>query len=98
VVVENHPRTVPVVTGASVCPNRMPNRFLSTVAATGSPTAKTGQASVRVFDNNTTNMAVQISGFRSAHKRGPTLGNYEEVSAHHLPQRVRDYVGAYPND
>jgi hypothetical protein len=51
-----------------------------------------------VFDNNTTNMAVQISGFRSAHTRGPTLDHYQEVSAHHLPQRMRDYVGAYPND
>ena len=41
-------------------------------------------------------MAAQTRGFRSSRKRGETLGNYQEVRARHLEERVRDYVGAYP--
>lgn len=47
----------------------------------------------RVYDQDTANMAAQTRGFRSSHKRGQTLGNYQEVRARHLQQRVRDYIG-----
>jgi hypothetical protein len=50
----------------------------------------------RVYDEDTSNMAAQTRGFRASHKRGQTLGNYQEVRARHLQQRVRDYVGPYP--
>ena len=50
----------------------------------------------KVFDQDTANMAAQTRGFRSSRKRGETLGNYQEVRARHLEERVRDYVGAYP--
>jgi len=52
----------------------------------------------RVYDQDTSNMAAQTRGFRSSHKRGQTLGNYQEVRARHLQDRVRDYVGAWPTD
>ena len=52
----------------------------------------------RVYDQDTANMAAQTRGFRSSHKRGQTLGNYQEVRARHLEERVRDHVGAYPTD
>ena len=52
----------------------------------------------RVYDEDTANMAAQTKGFRSSYKRGQTLGNYQEVRARHLQQRVRDFVGAYPSD
>jgi phenylpropionate dioxygenase-like ring-hydroxylating dioxygenase large terminal subunit len=52
----------------------------------------------RVYDQDTANMAAQTRGFRSSFKRGQTLGNYQEVRARHLQERVRDYVGAYPSD
>jgi len=52
----------------------------------------------RVYDEDTSNMAAQTRGFRSSHKSGQTLGNYQEVRARHLQQRVRDYVGPYPTD
>jgi phenylpropionate dioxygenase-like ring-hydroxylating dioxygenase large terminal subunit len=51
-----------------------------------------------VYDQDTANMAAQTRGFRSSYKRGQTLGNYQEVRARHLEQRVRDYVGAWPTD
>jgi phenylpropionate dioxygenase-like ring-hydroxylating dioxygenase large terminal subunit len=50
----------------------------------------------RVYDEDTSNMAAQTRGFRASYKRGQTLGNYQEVRARHLQQRVRDYVGQYP--
>ena len=50
----------------------------------------------RVYDQDTANMAAQTRGFRASLKRGQTLGNYQEVRARHLQQRVRDYVGPYP--
>ena len=52
----------------------------------------------RVYDQDTANMAAQTRGFRSSRKRGQTLGNYQEVRARHLQERVRDYVGQYPTD
>ncbi|BAN04297.1 aromatic ring-hydroxylating oxygenase subunit alpha [Ilumatobacter coccineus] len=51
----------------------------------------------RVYDQDTANMAAQTRGFRSSNKRGQTLGNYQEVRARHLQERVRDHVGAYPD-
>ena len=50
----------------------------------------------RVYDQDTSNMAAQTRGFRSSLKRGQTLGNYQEVRARHLEERVRDHIGAYP--
>lgn len=52
----------------------------------------------RVYDQDTANMAAQTRGFRASHKRGQTLGNYQEVRARHLQQRVRDFVGYTPTD
>lgn len=52
----------------------------------------------RVYDQDTANMAAQTRGFRSSHKRGQTLGNYQEVRARHLQDRVREFVGAWPED
>ncbi len=52
----------------------------------------------RVYDQDTANMAAQTRGFRSSRKRGQTLGNYQEVRARHLQDRVRDFVGAWPED
>lgn len=46
----------------------------------------------RVYDEDTANMAAQTRGFRSSHKRGQTLGNYQEVRARHLHQRVNDHL------
>jgi phenylpropionate dioxygenase-like ring-hydroxylating dioxygenase large terminal subunit len=46
----------------------------------------------RVYDEDTANMAAQTRGFRSSRKHGQTLGNYQEVRARHLQQRVRDYL------
>ena len=51
----------------------------------------------RVYDQDTANMAAQTRGFRSSSKGGQTLGNYQEVRARHLQERVRDHVGAYPD-
>ena len=51
----------------------------------------------RVYDQDTSNMAAQTRGFRASHKRGQTLGNYQEVRARHLQERVRGHVGAYPS-
>ncbi len=52
----------------------------------------------RVYDQDTANMAAQTRGFRASAKRGQTLGNYQEVRARYLQQRVRDHVGAWPTD
>ena len=52
----------------------------------------------RVYDQDTANMAAQTRGFRSSIKRGQTLGNYQEVRARHLQERVRDFVGAWPEE
>lgn len=52
----------------------------------------------RVYDQDTANMAAQTRGFRASRKRGQTLGNYQEVRARHLQERVRDFVGAWPED
>lgn len=53
----------------------------------------------RVYDQDTANMAAQTRGFRSSRKRGQTLGNYQEVRARHLQERVRHYVGGeFPTD
>lgn len=51
----------------------------------------------RVYDQDTANMAAQTRGFRASRKRGQTLGNYQEVRARHLQQRVADYTGGYPD-
>ena len=51
----------------------------------------------RVYDEDTVNMAAQTRGFRSSHKRGQTLGNYQEVRARHLQQRVRDFLETASN-
>lgn len=48
----------------------------------------------RVYDQDTSNMAAQTRGFRSSHKRGQTLGNYQEVRARHLQRRVREQLAA----
>jgi phenylpropionate dioxygenase-like ring-hydroxylating dioxygenase large terminal subunit len=48
----------------------------------------------RVYDQDTANMAAQTRGFRASHKRGQTLGNYQEVRARHLQRRVRDFIDA----
>ena len=39
-------------------------------------------------------MAAQTRGFRSSRKGSQTLGNYQEVRARHLQQRVREYLTA----
>jgi phenylpropionate dioxygenase-like ring-hydroxylating dioxygenase large terminal subunit len=53
----------------------------------------------RVYDEDTSNMAAQTRGFRASHKRGQTLGNYQEVRARFLQLRVREYVGgSWPTD
>lgn len=46
----------------------------------------------RVYDQDTANMAAQTRGFRSSHKRGQTLANYQEVRARHLQKRVADFI------
>ena len=48
----------------------------------------------RVYDEDTANMAAQTRGFRSSRKGSQTLGNYQEVRARHLQQRVREYLTA----
>ncbi len=48
----------------------------------------------RVYDEDTANMAAQTRGFRSSRKGAQTLGNYQEVRARHLQQRVREYLAA----
>ncbi|MGA9275664.1 aromatic ring-hydroxylating oxygenase subunit alpha [Ilumatobacter sp.] len=48
----------------------------------------------RVYDQDTANMAAQTRGFRASHKRGQTLGNYQESRARHLQQRVQDFLEA----
>ena len=53
----------------------------------------------RVYDEDTANMAAQTRGFRASAKAGQTLGNYQEVRARHLQERVLDYVGGtFPHD
>ncbi len=55
----------------------------------------------RVYDQDTANMAAQTRGFRSSRKRGQTLGNYQEIRARHLQQRVRECLlagGYQPED
>lgn len=52
----------------------------------------------RVYDQDTSNMAAQTRGFRSSRKRGQTLGNYQEVRARHLQERVVEFCGAWPDD
>ncbi len=48
----------------------------------------------RVYDQDTANMAAQTRGFKASRKRGQTLGNYQEVRARHLQQRVREHLDA----
>jgi hypothetical protein len=45
-----------------------------------------------VYDQDTDNMAAQTRGFKTSAKSGQTLGNYQEVRARHLQQRVGEYV------
>ena len=45
-----------------------------------------------VYDQDTDNMAAQTRGFKTCAKGGQTLGNYQEVRARHLQQRVGEYV------
>jgi phenylpropionate dioxygenase-like ring-hydroxylating dioxygenase large terminal subunit len=45
-----------------------------------------------VFDQDTSNLAAQTRGFRSAAKAGQTLGNYQEVRTRHLHQTVRRFI------
>ena len=52
----------------------------------------------RVYDQDTANMAAQTRGFRASRKRGQTLGNYQEVRARHLQQRVADYTGGWQSE
>ena len=46
----------------------------------------------RVYDQDTANLAAQTRGFKASHKRGQTLGNYQESRVRHLQLRVRDYI------
>jgi phenylpropionate dioxygenase-like ring-hydroxylating dioxygenase large terminal subunit len=48
----------------------------------------------KVYDQDTANLAAQTRGFRASRKAGQTLGNYQEVRARHLQQRVREYLVA----
>jgi phenylpropionate dioxygenase-like ring-hydroxylating dioxygenase large terminal subunit len=48
----------------------------------------------RVYDQDTANMAAQTRGFKTGHKRGQTLGNYQESRVRHLQMRVQDYIDA----
>ena len=48
----------------------------------------------RVYDQDTANMAAQTRGFRTSHKRGQTLGNYQEIRGRHLQRRVREHLVA----
>ncbi|WP_040491089.1 aromatic ring-hydroxylating oxygenase subunit alpha [Ilumatobacter nonamiensis] len=54
----------------------------------------------RVYDQDTANMAAQTRGFRASHKRGQTLGNYQESRVRHLQRRVDDLLraGGYDPD
>ncbi|MGI9326103.1 MAG: aromatic ring-hydroxylating oxygenase subunit alpha [Pseudomonadales bacterium] len=45
-----------------------------------------------IYDQDTGNMAAQTRGFKSNAKSGQTLGNYQEVRARHLHQRIEDYL------
>ena len=45
-----------------------------------------------VYDQDTDNMAAQTRGFKTCAKGGQTLGNYQEVRARHLHQRIREYL------
>ena len=46
----------------------------------------------RIYDQDTANLAAQTRGFKSSHKRGQTLGNYQEIRVRHLQERVREYL------
>lgn len=48
----------------------------------------------RIYDQDTSNMKAQTRGFRASRKRGQTLGNYQEVRARHVHQRVHDHLVA----
>jgi phenylpropionate dioxygenase-like ring-hydroxylating dioxygenase large terminal subunit len=45
-----------------------------------------------VYDQDTANLAAQTKGFKGSKKRGQTLGNYQEVRARFLHQRVHEYL------
>ena len=45
-----------------------------------------------VYDQDTGNMAAQTRGFKCSLKRGQTLGNYQEVRARFLQQKVDSYL------
>lgn len=47
-----------------------------------------------VLDQDTANLAAQTRGFKSSHKPGQTLGNYQEVRVRHLHDTVRRYIRA----
>ncbi len=46
-----------------------------------------------IYDQDTGNLAAQTRGFKASHKRGQTLGNYQEVRIRHQQQMVDRYLG-----
>ncbi len=45
-----------------------------------------------VYDQDTGNLAAQTRGFKCSGKPGQTLGNYQEIRARHLHQRIDKYL------
>lgn len=45
-----------------------------------------------VFDQDTSNLALQYRGFQASHKQGQTLGNYQEVRIRHLHAMIDRYL------
>lgn len=45
-----------------------------------------------IYDQDTRNLRNQQEGFRASHKRGQTLGNYQEIRARHLHRAVDKYL------
>jgi phenylpropionate dioxygenase-like ring-hydroxylating dioxygenase large terminal subunit len=47
-----------------------------------------------VYDQDTNNLDLQYRGFLASHKRGQTLGNYQEVRIRHFQQMLDRYLNA----
>ena len=46
-----------------------------------------------VYDQDTTNLAMQYLGFQASHKAGETLGNYQEARIRRFHATLDDYLG-----
>jgi hypothetical protein len=49
-----------------------------------------------VYDQDTSNLAMQYKGFLASAKRGETLGNYQEARIRHLHQALDGFLFAPP--